>query len=84
MQCGCMAHGHGQLNYPCLAAICSPRKVCTTGVSQINNEGGGGKEYLEIGGKFGTRGSENHHHHHLNVNFLPRLIKGMDSCFQTA
>ena len=26
-----------------------------------------------------------HHHHHLfNVDFLPRLIKGMDYCFPTA
>ena len=24
------------------------------------------------------------HHHHLNVHFLPWLIKGMDSCFPTA
>ena len=25
-----------------------------------------------------------HHHHQLNVDFIPRLIKGMDSCFPTA
>ena len=27
---------------------------------------------------------QNHHHHRLNVHFLPRLIKGLDSCFPTA
>ena len=25
-----------------------------------------------------------HHHHQLNVQFLPKLIKGMDGCFPTA
>ena len=25
-----------------------------------------------------------HHHHQLNVQFLPRLIKGMDGCFPIA
>ena len=25
-----------------------------------------------------------HHHHYFNIHSLPRLIKGMDSCFPTA